>query len=499
MCFQPGMLQSTKKAPESAKMWGIMSTFRNFLLLRFALLCPCLLVAAPGLAENGSKQVYKKLLPLVDAAAPEEIPTRVLKGKIGQSVVLKMQDVGNPWGYVPFGNKFPQQVSQVVAHSPAYQAGLRAGDYILKGQLMARSADLVVERNHKEYSCVIKLDSNKAQQGTASASGSGEKNSKSSLSSHYIVLLVDSSASMNTKDCPDGLSRWEWCRKQAADLYKDGKAPTLSQINISTFNSTLRLHNNCKIDDLSKIFQQNIPEGETNMAPALEDAVSSVNSQLYSGKPAVLAVITDGRPTDVEAVKKRIIQTTNSFRDPSLLTIVFIEIGNPERYLSEFDNDLVKQGAKQDIVSVFPFATVNSQGLAKTLSQAIDLQQAAAAKTPAPINEPKKAVKPQAEAAAEADPDAEPAKPINKAVAKPSSQELEQQRLAREKKLQEESKVRRAAANNTYDFSKKSNAPSPNHSSTPVPSAPAKPVTEVDEKESVRRQQSNRSYGDFHK
>jgi uncharacterized protein YegL len=426
------------------------------------------------------KAGYQKLLPKLDTLPAPKEPAKKLKGGIRHSEILPAKDVGNPWGYLPFGAATPYAVSTVVPASPAFFSGLRTGDRILYAELSASKDQLVVERAGKKYSCIMTL------------SGQVEKSQPSAdaqkLADHEIVLLIDSSASMLTKDCPGGSSRWDWCKSQATDLFNEGKELFKNKVSVTTFNSQMRSFANCKIDSLEQVFAQTLPEGETIMAPAIDDAMSTLRSQIYAGRPAVISVITDGRPTDVEPLKKKITQIANDLRDPSLLTIAFIEIGTPERYLKELDNDLVKQGAKEDIVTVFPFSAVAGQGLAKTLAQAVT-SHAQASKPAAP---PSPAPRVVASPAVETDAENPPAPPPPPPKPKPSPEQIEKARLEKEKRDAEESKVRRSAANSTYNFSKSGThqAPAP-----PPQKKPESKVVEVDEKESVRRQQSNRTYG----
>lgn len=453
-----------------------------------SLLLSCLSIAGFFCLQAVAKEKasYQAMLPKLDTAPPQK--TVKLKGRIGHEEIRQTKDVGNPWGYLPFETKLPQVVSVVAPNSPAYHGGLRPMDAILSAEISANQAQLIVERAGKKYSCTLTLNS---LQANAKAQPTPEARS---LADHEIVLLIDSSASMNTRDCPNNESRWTWCRNQAGMLYNEGKELFKNKINIITFNSEFRSYAKCKVESLEQVFAQNVPAGETNMAPVIDDALSTLNSQLYSGKPAVIAVVTDGRPTDVEPLKAKIKQIANSLRDPSLLTIAFIEIGTPERYLKELDNDLVSQGARADIVTVFPFSAVNTDGLAKTLSKAVNITRAQVAKptatSPPP---PRRPISPPVE---EGD-DAAPPPPKAAAPAKPSPEQLEKQRVEQEKRAAEESKVRRAAANNSYDFSKagSQSTAKPKQPAASSSRAPAKPAyIEVDEKESVRRQESNRTY-----
>lgn len=431
------------------------------------------------------------MLPKLDTVTEDTTKTKKLIGKVGQNLSIPIKDPGNPWGFMPFLSKSPCYVSYVLPNSAAWKAGLRAGDIIQRQKFNEDKGAMIVVRNGREYACLMKLEPGQDSAGILQAAA--QKQVETSLANHSFVLLVDSSSSMNTKDCPGSVSRWEWCRRQAEDLCSKINlmaANLNSRIDITTFNSNFAAHSHCKLNSLAEVFRDNIPDGETNMTPAIEDAVNTFSSTLYYGKPVVMAIITDGRPTDPEQVKKRIIRLANELRDPSLLTVVFIEIGTPEKYLRELDDDLTKQGAKADLVTLIPFSTVNSQGLPKTLADAVETRAArireSLAKAP-PVNKPVAAIK------VEPDSDENDSRPSRKppAPVKPSPQETEQARLAREQQAQEESKKLRAAANKT-NFSQ----PGSRRQSVTQANTAASPqsAVEVNEKESVLRKESNREY-----
>ena len=191
-----------------------MSSSRQTLTLAGAILA---LISGALICSYGSeakeKTGYQKLLPKLDTApAPKK-----LQGKVGMAEILRPNDVGNPWGYLPFGGKLPQTVSQVVPGSPAFAGGLQQSDKILEAQIDKSRAQLVVERAGKKYSCTLTFNDRRTPQKDQPLDSTTARK----LADHQIVLLIDSSASMRSKDCPGGSSRWDWCRGQATRLYSD--------------------------------------------------------------------------------------------------------------------------------------------------------------------------------------------------------------------------------------------------------------------------------------
>ena len=231
---------------------------------------------------------------------------------------------------------------------------------------------MVVQRGAKKYFCLLNLRQLPVSQAMASKlSGKLEDNLAQNLANRSIVMMVDDSASMGTLDCPGKKSRWQWCRAHIEEMYEVNDGMLQKNISIITFDSNFRSYHNCSSSKLKEVFESVTPAGETNMAPALEEAFALVRSQLERRQPALISVVSDGRPTDVESVKKSIIAEVNRLAHPELLSIVFIEVGTPEHYLRELDDDLVKQGAAADVVSVIPFNAVSSQSLTTTLASAV--------------------------------------------------------------------------------------------------------------------------------
>lgn len=281
----------------------------------------------------------------------------------------------NGWGFAETDGKHPTTVTYVQPGSLAWQAGLAAGDKIEFANPKLPLLILTVQRKGKRYLCILRpatpaLDLSKGDK-DKTLQGRVDESAAQVLSSYSIVFVVDNSASMGTKDCPGEVSRWQWCRDHIKSLYAEDKGKLEKNISIITFDNNFRSHRNSAPAELTGVFQTSTPTGETMMAPALQEAFSLVARPLDQNRPAVICVITDGRPSDSDSVKQGLIRQVNGLRNAKLLSIIFIEVGTPERFLKEIDTELVKQGARQDIISVIPLATADSQGLSKSLAAAV--------------------------------------------------------------------------------------------------------------------------------
>jgi len=333
-----------------------------------------------GLAKD--KIIFRSMEATLDPLPPP----KVLHGSVVESTAPG-PPATNVFGYAERGSLYPTTITYVAPDSVAWLRGLQPGDHVVAAHVTPEKAVLIVQRGQKKYSCVLRTGALSALTGLADNSDGKKLSAKAehsdtrTLATYAITMVVDNSASMGTKDCPGGISRWQWCKDHISDLYVEDKGVLQKNISIVTFDSNFHSRQNCSPGELQSVFAGGNPGGETIMAPALEEAFLLVRSQLSSGRPAIVAVISDGRPSDADNVKKTIIKETNVLSRPKLLTIVFIEVGTPEHYLQELDNDLVKQGAAADIVKVIPFSAASSQGLSKTLASTVP--------KPPPENSPK--------------------------------------------------------------------------------------------------------------
>lgn len=321
--------------------------------------------------------------PTLDTLPP---PKRLLGG-VGKTELLQESPPRpvNKLGYLADSQQKtpPEKVVYVAPDSLAFRAGLAVGDKILARGVRGTIADLIVERAGKRYLCRIDVASLIQQNRRAPLKAGIERTAAQKLHERSLVFMIDKSASMDTKDCPGGLSRWQWCKQHIGEIYLADNGLLANDISIVTFDSQFRSFRNCSAGQLSTVFQDIAPDGETNMAQALQESLALVRRSLEGGKPALIAIISDGRPTDAENLKKVIIDRVNSLSDAKLLSIVFIEVGTPEKYLKELDTDLVPKGAKADIVTVMPMDRAQKDGWTATLAAAVPKEDKPAEKNAA--------------------------------------------------------------------------------------------------------------------
>lgn len=424
---------------------------------------------APVMAKE-SDNAFKRLIPTLDV-----LPAPVkLQASIQQNVSAILPT--NIFGYAqkPEGNT--ALVSYVAPGSDAYKHGLLQGDRILAAQSGPDGMALIVERNKKRYSCTF--NTRKPELAADSPALKGKVANAQALLDYQLVLLVDRSASMRTKDCPGDISRWQWCRNNTQKLLNQSLAATASNLAIIAFDTSYKTYERNNQDSLGQIFRDELPDGETLMAPALTEAFRLVYRQLQNSKPAMVVVISDGRPTDFDQVKRRLIDQSNTLSKPELLQVMFFQIGSGENSLAELDTGLVAQGAKADLVSVTPFTKVDSQGIATTLvdaalqSQKAQADKLAAQKSHGLSGNVQQDAQSLARRAA-----------ANRLVVIPQVKAHAPEGLGLNKTVKAH-----AVAGNRIEPVK------PHPTGVVANNAKAKKVEEVDEKEVVRRERANQTY-----
>jgi len=231
------------------------------------------------------------------------------------------------------------------------------------------------------------------------------------LGQHDVAIVVDRSYSMRTPDCPGissnpaagnwqralaglvgpgagfgmsygmgniGMSRWEFVQSQTVALARQTEQVFPNGIMLVMFSSHAKVFKNVDLRQIPNIFSMTDTSGGTNTAEAIARPIEDyfARRQMTGGrvKPLVVAVITDGLPTNFDALEDVIVETTRQMRNPNEIKITFLQIGADRkgfRQLSELQS-LANVGAKYDIVNSKMFPQVVQSGLARSLVDAIE-------------------------------------------------------------------------------------------------------------------------------
>ena len=195
------------------------------------------------------------------------------------------------------------------------------------------------------------------------------------LSNFQIELIVDCSTSMSRKDCPHGLSRWDWCGLQSQDLVNAVKAYLPNGINITTFSGKYSVIKHASPQVIADIFRHPQFDHGTRLAAPLRDRLMEYfDTRTDNSKPLLIVIITDGvpfPPPEPDFVEHEIIRATRLMQRKSEVAIVFFQIGQHEEqgeaYLSELGKELTRNGGKYKIVHTILFKHLKNIGLSKAL------------------------------------------------------------------------------------------------------------------------------------
>jgi len=199
------------------------------------------------------------------------------------------------------------------------------------------------------------------------------------LARYHIELLVDRSMSMRKRDCPGGLSRWEWCGTQAQEL-ADKLAPYVpGGLTITRFASTYDVLPNASTQAIADIFSHDSLQFGTRLAEPLADRLDNYFANRGEfNKPLLIAIITDGAPfppPEPDMVRQQLISSSRMLRGASEVTIVFFQIGMGDRvgrdFVTDLDRNLVAQGSRYRYVYAIPFEQLVATGLPRALVETV--------------------------------------------------------------------------------------------------------------------------------
>lgn len=333
-------------------------------------------------------------------AAPSTPSEHILKGEVDDTAgsISGAQSLGIQ--FVQEGKtQWPARITRVIPGSPAAFRGLAEGDQILLMKTVGRTTNITIQRNGNVYTASLSDSMNvpvvavstpifraatATQAATSTSAGATNllaaaqinQQQLQTLAQHDIVIIVDKSGSMGTEDCPDGLSRWEWCRQQTLDLSHQMAPYVKDGITLVVFSDYFTVYHHATMDQVSQVFQDNSPQGGTHTEDPLQDQLNEYFRRRGSqnAKPILIAVITDGAPNNPTAVEKAIIDASQRMQSPNEIGIEFFQIGQESEagiLLDHLDNELVRDGARYDIVQTKTFANLLSSGLTQAMVDAV--------------------------------------------------------------------------------------------------------------------------------
>lgn len=197
------------------------------------------------------------------------------------------------------------------------------------------------------------------------------------LKGYDFYLLLDKSGSM-ALPTKGGKTRWDEAKEATIAFASKISQIDSDGIDVVTFagEGTIRHYQNVtdgagKVD---QIFQENEPNGGTYTHDALKLAFDNYFNN-GKKKPIIVLVITDGEPSYPEKVASTIVEATKKMEKDEEIGVQFLQIGNDSAataYLKRLDDDLVKEGAKFDIVDTKTSAEFENMTIADVLVAALE-------------------------------------------------------------------------------------------------------------------------------
>ena len=186
------------------------------------------------------------------------------------------------------------------------------------------------------------------------------------------TVVIDKSGSMSMNDCPGGKTRWETAREGTESIAR--KCATLDPdgITVYVFGSAFKRYDNVTPDKVAQIFAEQEPFGGTDTAGVLSDVFKHWSTRKKAGElkdGETVLVVTDGEPSDRQAVSRCIKEVTTQMDADAELAISFLQVGKDQAaqsFLQHLDDGLEKEGAKFDIVDTKTFAEIEEKGMTLT-------------------------------------------------------------------------------------------------------------------------------------
>jgi len=192
------------------------------------------------------------------------------------------------------------------------------------------------------------------------------------------TLIIDKSGSMSINDRPGGKTRWKSAQESTLALAQECEKIDPDGITVYLFSGRFRRYDNVTADKVAKIYNDNDPMGQTDLASVLADAINNYFERKVAGEAKTngetIVVVTDGEPDDYKAVMRVIIEASRQIDRDEELGISLIQVGNDRKatqFLKALDDKLESAGAKFDIVDTITMDDMQGLSLAEVLLNAV--------------------------------------------------------------------------------------------------------------------------------
>ncbi len=169
-----------------------------------------------------------------------------------------------------------------------------------------------------------------------------------------IFVVVDRSGSMGERDdACDGKVKFDWMQETLLSYVDGAEKFALDGIFLVFFNNIVDVFGNVTTKDQAReLMRTHRPRGGTDTHLAL-NAVFNAHASMGPGSSFVL-IFTDGEASDIEALKRSIVNVTHNVATPEDFRIGFFPVGTVDGPLQAMFDELDEglTDAKFDIVGV---------------------------------------------------------------------------------------------------------------------------------------------------
>lgn len=299
-------------------------------------------------------------------------------------------------------NKLPTVIEKVRMGSAAAYAGLAANDRILNGQIGQNKIFLAIERGGQKYTVALQYtpdnlaadaareaarknpslrlatgaktseEERKLEAARILAAAATESVDWSTLQNYEIVVMVDSSGSMDDKLISPPLTKWEWCSKEIYSLAKEAEKLGSGGFTLCTFETDHEIFTNCTAARVRQILHNHKPGGGTDLATPLTEVIDR-HFKNSKRKALLVVVITDALVSNDE-IENVLIDAAKRVRSPQEAQFLFLQLGDDssgQELAQILDDELTTLGAPFDIVSSITSDPLVSLGLRRGMLAAM--------------------------------------------------------------------------------------------------------------------------------
>jgi hypothetical protein len=246
---------------------------------------------------------------------------QVLKGEIDTFAILN-EDVQHDLGFkCRAGTDGKIQIAEVRLGTEAYYNGLQAGDKVLKASVDGNHITISIDRGGQTYTARLHhygagqtvklvaqvpktvatttLDSNAIDLSASLEHTDFAIDAKriGVLANYQMEIIMDRSLSMQAKDCPGGLSRWDWCGEQATSIARALQPYVPSGHTLIPFNAGFDVYDKASPKQIVDVFNDHSFILGTRLCEPLKYVLDKYFDHYTQGdKPLLIVVITDGEP-----------------------------------------------------------------------------------------------------------------------------------------------------------------------------------------------------------